>query len=174
MGNELLQQQATEMSATLPRIMRRLFTLHPDDPSAGLTLAQVRVCTLLSEGPLPMSAVGKELGVSLSALTQITDRLERANLVERIADQDDRRVRVLNLTPLAATMLRERGERRIARVMDVIGRLPIDTREQIVHALRSLEEASEAGLAGEAEASSLWEDGPVPTEVGGCRQSSSA
>ena len=163
--NDTLQQQAAEVSATLPKLMRHLFTLHPDDPSAGLTLVQVRMCTLLSDGPLPMSAVGKELGVSLSALTQITDRLERADMVERIADQDDRRVRVLKLTPRAAEMLKQRDERRLARITDVIGRLPIDTREQIVQALKSLEAASEAGLASEEEAWDVSEGAPLPAEA---------
>ena len=46
--------------------------------AAELPLAQLRVCGVLCDGPRPMSAVSRELGVSLSAMTQIADRLERA------------------------------------------------------------------------------------------------
>ena len=39
-----------------------------------------------------MSALGRKLGVSLSAMTQIADRLERADMVKRVAEDSDRRV----------------------------------------------------------------------------------
>ena len=48
-----------------------------------------------------MSSLGRELGVSLSAITQIADRLERAGLVTRVAKGGDRRVRRLELTRAA-------------------------------------------------------------------------
>jgi len=54
-----------------------------NDPAVELPLAQLKVCSLLYGGPLSMSAWA-ELGVSLSAMTQIADRLERARLVKRV------------------------------------------------------------------------------------------
>ena len=46
-----------------------------------------------------MSALSREFGVSLSAMTRIADRLERARLVKRVAEGGDRRIRHLQLTP---------------------------------------------------------------------------
>ena len=62
-----------------------------------------------------MSALSRELGVSLSALTQIADRLERARLVKRTAAEDDRRVRCLQLTARGEKMMRSCREARVAR-----------------------------------------------------------
>ena len=58
-------------------MMRQLFSAD-DHLAAELPLAQLRVCGMLYDGPHPMSVLSRELGVSLSAMTQIADRLERA------------------------------------------------------------------------------------------------
>ena len=85
-----LVQIAESLTGLIPRLARGLSTqgnLTPreKDLADELPLAQLRVCAVLSEGPRAMSVLGRELGVSLSALTQIADRLERARLVKRTA-----------------------------------------------------------------------------------------
>ena len=56
-------------------ILGRYLFAGDDDPIAELPLAQLRVCGILYHGRRSMS-VSKELGVSLSAMTQIADRLD--------------------------------------------------------------------------------------------------
>ena len=80
-------EEANKIASLLPALMRQLFTLD-DDLAVDLPLAQLRVCASLQDGPLPMSALSRELGVTLSAMTQIADRLERANLVSRVAEAE--------------------------------------------------------------------------------------
>lgn len=48
--------------------------------------------------PAPMRAMAQALHCDASYVTQLTDRLEGAGLVERVADPTDRRVRQLRLT----------------------------------------------------------------------------
>ena len=78
MSEELLLVQAGKLESLLPTLMRRLFTLDPSHPANDLPLAQLRVCTILQAGPRTVSAIGEELRISVSAATQIADRLEKA------------------------------------------------------------------------------------------------
>lgn len=141
-----LREQAALIVTTMPRLMRQLFSLDEDDPAAKLSVAQLRVCALLSEAPLPMSAISRELGMSLSAMTQIADRLERAGFVQRVRHEDDRRVRVLTLTARAQRIMRLRRERRVERVMGLLEPLPGEARESLSEALKVLDAVSSRSL----------------------------
>ena len=138
MSENPLQQQAEAFTVLLPQLMRQIFRLDENDPTIELPLAQLRVCATLREEPRTMSVLSRELGTTLSATTQITDRMVRAQLVERITDDDDRRVKLLKLTPHAEALLQARHERRLRRVLLVLERLPAPAREQILDALRNL------------------------------------
>ena len=138
-----LLDQASAMAALLPAVMRQLFTLKRDR-AAGLPLAQLRVCGILSGGPRPMSKLSRELRVSLSAMTQIADRLERAHLVKRVAEGSDRRIKCLQLTRQGATMMRRREEARIERLLAVLGRLSPQARQEVVGVLETLRAACTA------------------------------
>ena len=105
MSEDTLLTQAADLEALLPKLMRRLFTLDPSHPANELPVAQLRVCTILQAGPRTVSAISEELGISVSASTQIADRLERAGFVERVAGQDDRRMKKLQLTLHGAEVL---------------------------------------------------------------------
>ena len=136
-------EEAVALASALPALMRQLFTVD-DDLAADLPLAQLRVCVSLHDGPLPMSALSRELGVTLSAMTQIADRLERANLVSRVAEEKDRRVRCLQLTPRAEKIMRRHADSRIRSVSAVLSLLSPDERKAIVAAVETLMKASAA------------------------------
>ncbi|MGA2797203.1 MAG: MarR family transcriptional regulator [Thermoguttaceae bacterium] len=141
MNHSVKVEEAVAIASLLPAIMRQLFTLD-NDLAVDLPLAQLRVCISLQEGPLPMSALSRELGVTLSAMTQIADRLERANLVSRVAEEKDRRVRCLQLTPRAEKIMRRHEDSRIRSVSAAINHLPPDERKGILAALETLMMAS--------------------------------
>jgi DNA-binding MarR family transcriptional regulator len=140
-GNILEQAQNF---ATLLRSLMRELAAGLDDPAVNLPLAQLRVCNVLYGGSRPMSALGRELGVSLSAITQIADRLERARLVKRVAQGDDRRVRSLRLTPRGEKMMRLHEEARIGRMSAALVHLRPKQRQDITQALQMLIDASAA------------------------------
>jgi len=79
-----LKQEADRVVAIFPELMRQLFNLE-EELAINLPVAQLRVCHILTTGPCPMSTLSRELGVSLSAMTQIADRMERSNLASRTA-----------------------------------------------------------------------------------------
>jgi DNA-binding MarR family transcriptional regulator len=85
-----------------------------------------------------MSALGRELGVSLSAMTQIADRLERANLVQRVAKGDDRRIRCLQLTDSGEKIMRLRQKARIERISDLLEYLNPSARQNVLTSFQTL------------------------------------
>lgn len=66
----------------------------------GMEISALQFNALLSIrefGPLTMGELGKHLFVACSTATDLADRMERAKLVERVRDNNDRRVVRLNL-----------------------------------------------------------------------------
>ncbi len=137
MSQQELLQTAEAVAGLMPRLARGLSS-SAKDPADDLPLAQLRLCGILSEGPQPMSALSRGLGVSLSALTQIADRLERAGLVKRVAEGSDRRVRCLQLTARGGKMMRKRREVRVHRVLAVLEHLSPHQRQAVQASLEIL------------------------------------
>lgn len=133
-------EQAARVADLFPVLIRQLFTLE-DDPLLELPLAQLRVCLLLYDQPRAMSALSRELMVSLSAMTQMADRLERAGLVERVAEDTDRRVRLLRLTSRGQQAVAARSAARLRSVSAAFAHLSPAARKKIVHALELLYQA---------------------------------
>ncbi len=132
-----MRKQAEEIAELMRRLLREL-TSGVNDPAINLPLAQLRLCGVLLEGPRSMSAISRELGVSLSAVTQIADRLERARLVDRVAQADDRRVRCLQLTERGKRLMRIHDETRIERMAAVLGQMSGKGRADAIAGLQSL------------------------------------
>lgn len=145
------QQDLLAIAETVAGLILRLargLTSSEQDPADNLPLAQLRLCGILSEGSRPMSALSRELCVSLSALTQIADRLERARLVKRVAEGNDRRVRCLQLTAQGEKMMRNRCEARVRRTLLVLERLSSSQRDAVRASLEVLVNACAAVQAG--------------------------
>jgi DNA-binding MarR family transcriptional regulator len=143
MGDSEIQEQAQAMSSLMLALMRVLAV--PDDNlAARLPLAQLRVCAILSGGSRPMSSLGRELGVSLSAMTQIADRLERARLVRRVPDPADRRVKCLELTSRGEKTMRCRREARAERVRELLRQLSAEERAGALATFETLVDACAA------------------------------
>jgi DNA-binding MarR family transcriptional regulator len=137
-----LDAQAGKLEQVLPEIARRLFTLAPEHPVSELPIGQVRVCSILLNGPLTLSAIGEILSISSSAMTQIADRLERSGYVARTMEADDRRVRLLGLTPLGQEMMTIRREHRKHRAALALSNLSCEQRERLLESLDVLAEAA--------------------------------
>ncbi len=133
-------QQARKIDALLFALLRQL-AVADDDAVAELPLAQLRVCGILHGGPRTMSALGRDLGVSLSAMTQIADRLERADLVKRETENNDRRVRCLHLTPRGETIMQRREDARTSRTSTALSKLSATKQEEVAGALQLLLDA---------------------------------
>jgi len=165
MSQQDLLEIAEAVAGLIPRLARGLSSSEKD-PADDLPLAQLRLCGILSEGPRPMSALSRALGVSLSALTQIADRLERARLVKRVAEESDRRVRCLQLTSRGEKMMHKRRETRVLRTLEVLEHVTAQQREAVRASLEVLVDACSAVHAGEREGRGRNGGGEVRTANG--------
>ncbi len=89
-----------------------------------LTMSQVKVLFLLySEGGASMGQLAGSLGVTLSTVTGIVDRLVEHGMVQREENPHDRRLVVCRLTALGSTnaeRLYQAGRTRLAELLEVL------------------------------------------------------
>ncbi len=65
----------------------------------GLSLPQFEVLRVISaKGPMSMSALSREMVVTPPNITGLIDRLEKQNQVRRVANANDRRASIVELT----------------------------------------------------------------------------
>lgn len=108
-----------------------------------LTFAQSQVLFYVAEHPgCPMGDVAKAFGVTLPAITHIVDRLEQKGLAGRHHAPGDRRVYALELTPQGRALADELHTLRTRALGDVLVRLSVGDRRQLVHGLEALVEAA--------------------------------
>ncbi len=142
MSNITVREQAIAINALFSKLARRLNKLETGDPVIELPVAQMRVCVALLEKPRSMGCLSKELGISLSAVTQLADRLEKAELVERYVESDDLRIKRMRLSSHGEEIMRTRRERRVERLVKVLECMPADEREIVTPVFQRLYEAS--------------------------------
>src|SRR2546425_5333408 len=123
-------------------LMRFFFAQRAHLPVSGaefdLSPAQCHVLHLIEPGrPLPMSRLAETLSCDASNVTGLVDRLESRGLVQRRPSPDDRRVKVLHLTP-TGSRLRAQLLRRMAGRSLPLARLSLDEQRTLVKILEAL------------------------------------
>jgi MarR family 2-MHQ and catechol resistance regulon transcriptional repressor len=72
----------------------------------GLGLSDFGVLeVLLHKGPLPVNTLGVKIRLTSGSISIAIDRLEKKGLVERRDDPEDRRARIVHLTPQGRKMI---------------------------------------------------------------------
>jgi DNA-binding MarR family transcriptional regulator len=108
-----------------------------------LSAAQCQVLRLMEPGhPIPMSRLAETLACDRSNVTGLVDRLESRGLVCRRPSADDRRLKVLDLTP-AGARLRAVVLERMTRPPEAFERLSPAEQRALIKILRRLLEQSE-------------------------------
>src|SRR5215469_14894519 len=127
------------LRAVIGRLSRRLRPT-PTARAAGLTPTRTSVLlTVMREGPIRVSDLAEAEGINPTQLSRAIAHLVDAGLVERAADEGDRRAAWLKPTP-AGRKLTERIRRERTDALNVaLAGLAPDEREQIVTALTALE-----------------------------------
>ena len=106
----------------------------------GLSPAQCHVLHLIEPGrPLPMSRLADTLSCDASNVTGLVDRLEDRGLVVRRPSDQDRRVKVLQLTP-EGSRLRSALLRRMSGQSHPLSRLSLRQQRELVRMLQALVE----------------------------------
>lgn len=79
-----------------------------DMTSYGLNSTEFAVMELLyNKGRQPIQMVGKRILLASSSITYVIDKLEEKKLVERVADEKDRRVTFADLTEIGRQKMEE-------------------------------------------------------------------
>jgi DNA-binding MarR family transcriptional regulator len=141
-----LTAQARAVHSALHGFGRNLLTI--DDPTMDLPVRQLKVCLALLSGSCSMSEIGRAIGMSPSAVTQVSDRLERRGMVERVLPEGDRRVRKLRLTTKGLRLMRTHEEKQLRRIAGALDRLADKEVEQLMVGLEVLTRSCTRGTNG--------------------------
>ena len=119
----------------LNRMMHgRLKPMHLD-----VSVAQLTVLRLMAEhGPLRMSDVAREVGLSASSVTGLFDRLEAEGYIERRRSREDRREVSVVLTERARGMLEEANAQIVREVERLFAPLSDEDLETITRLIAKL------------------------------------
>jgi DNA-binding MarR family transcriptional regulator len=113
-----------------------------------LTLPQAQALRILRRGPLTTGRLAEELGISAPALTQLTDRMARKELIERRASEDDRRCVIVSLTPKGTFVVDECRARRSEAFSVALTGLTESEQEQVFKALELVVGALDSSVKG--------------------------
>ena len=125
------------------RALRRDLLRNPfaDAERSGLTGPQVTVMAcLVSRGPLTLTELSRELGMSHSTASGIVDRLEARDLVRRTPDATDRRRTRIAVTEQVTDYVRELAEGPAGRLAAALKNASADQRRAIREGLSLLRE----------------------------------
>ena len=128
--------QSDAVHAALRTVVRNL--LGVDDSMMDLPLRQFKVCLTLYRQSRSMSEISRELKLSPSAVTQVSDRLERRGLIERVFQDEDRRVRKLRLTRKGQQLVRSRERKQLRRITAALDTLTPNELGQVMTGLETL------------------------------------
>jgi DNA-binding MarR family transcriptional regulator len=128
--------QTGAVHEALRTVVRNLLSV--DDSMMDLPLRQFKVCLSLYRQSRSMSEISRELKLSPSAVTQVSDRLERRGLIERIFQDEDRRVRKLRLTRKGQQLVRSREQKQLRRIATALDTLTTSEVGQVMAGLETL------------------------------------
>jgi DNA-binding MarR family transcriptional regulator len=132
---ELATELADLFRAATRRLQRRTRdTLRP----FGLSGSQARVVQLLADGQLRMSDIAQRLTVVPRTATDVVDGCERAGVVVRRPDPEDRRSTLVALTPMGRQLLDQLAEARRESAALVFGPLSDRQRTELLALLREI------------------------------------
>jgi DNA-binding MarR family transcriptional regulator len=135
-NGSLRASQTDAVHTALRTVVRNL--LGVDDSMMDLPLRQLKVCVSLYRQSRSMSEIGRDLKLSPSAVTQVSDRLERRGLIERVFQDEDRRVRKLRLTRKGRQLVRSREKKQLRRIAAALNTLSPNQLGKVMNGLEVL------------------------------------
>lgn len=128
---ELIEQQMT-------MLLRRVQSIHISTSSGEMDLdrsAYGILCRLADEGPQRLGMLASAFGLDPSTITRQVQALEKAQLVERRADDDDRRASILDLSDEGRVVLERTRAFRRERLEEVLEDWPEQDRTEFARLL---------------------------------------
>ena len=114
-----------EIVGAYETLMHRVASAHtPEFLAVGVTMSQAKLLYLVQAEPgLRMSELSARLGVSLSTVSGVVDRLVDQSFLDRHDDPADRRQVVLRITDAGASQLELFRELNAGQVRDLLARI---------------------------------------------------
>jgi DNA-binding MarR family transcriptional regulator len=141
----IVERASQELFECLEDFLRRVFSLAEAD-SVGLlvdldvSLSQARTMFVLAHvgQPVPISEIGRRVGLSQAAAGRTVDQLVRLGIVQREESPDDRRVKLVSLSPRGFDIADQHIEQKRKALKAVTARLPQEDCERLTAALRPI------------------------------------
>jgi DNA-binding MarR family transcriptional regulator len=139
MINDVIADPLALANQLRPVLLRLARELRKETESLGVTARQVTLLWLIKSNPgLSLRELAAEERISAPALSGFVDRLERAGLIERVRDADDRRRVGLTLTAAGARLLKRVRARRTTWLAERLRDLEPDEIKAIEAAIEPL------------------------------------
>ena len=139
MVNDVIADPLAVANELRPVLLRLARQLRKETEQLGVTSRQVTLLWLIRGNPdRSLRELATEEGISAPALSGHVDRLEKAGLLERVRDEDDRRRVGLSLTQEGERLLKRVRARRTTWLADRLRGLDADDIEAIGAAIEPL------------------------------------
>ena len=139
MINEVISDPLTVANQLRPVLLRLARELRRETEQLGITSRQATFLWLIRTNPgMSLRELAAEEGISAPALSGHVDRLEKAGLIERVRDEDDRRRVGLTLTDEGERLLRRVRARRTTWLADRLKGLDDDELAAVEAAIEPL------------------------------------
>src|SRR5499433_309885 len=118
---------------------------------AGLGDSDFRVLeALLHRGPLPVNTIGPKVNLTPGSISVAVDRLYAKGLVTRVESAEDRRIRIVALTPSGKELIIPIFRKHATDIRRVFAEMPSTELEQLESTLKKVgRRAEELGLGEE-------------------------
>jgi DNA-binding MarR family transcriptional regulator len=135
-SGEFIQTLHTWLEVSMRRSMHAFARWMND---CGLTRSQIgALMRLYYHGDCPISEIGDDLGISTAAASQLVDRLVQMDLLERVEDPHDRRVKKVYLSDAGIALISHGVEARTEWVDDLAKIVNQADQALVVSGLQSL------------------------------------
>ena len=145
-----MSKKSDELYEALGEFFQRIFSLGEAGSmdrmiELDVSFTQARTMFLLAHtaGPLPINEIASQLGLSVAATGRNIDQLVKLGIVERQENPDDRRVKLVSLSPTGFEVADQQIEQKRRAVRKFVDRLSATEAENLTQALRPI-------LAGES------------------------
>jgi MarR family transcriptional regulator, 2-MHQ and catechol-resistance regulon repressor len=106
---------------------------------AGLGDSDFRVLeVLMNQGPLPVNVIGELIGLTTGSITTAVDRMEEKWLVVRKNHVNDRRIRIVELTPKGRKLIEKASAQYAVDMENTVSCLSREERLTLVDLLKKL------------------------------------
>lgn len=137
--------RATEqIEQQLTMLLRRVQSIHISTSSGEMDLdrsAYGIMCRLADEGPQRLGSLASAFGLDPSTITRQVQALEKAELVQRRSDEDDRRASIVDLTEEGSTVLAHTRAYRRERLEEVFGDWSETDRDELARLLTKVNDS---------------------------------